>query len=66
MADTVFRGVIPPLKAIDNGDGTFSVAVYIIPPIVGGTDMVFRTVGPPLRATDNGDGTYLLTIREVY
>ena len=26
MADTTFRTTLPPLKAIDNGDGTYSVA----------------------------------------
>lgn len=37
MADSTFRGVFPPLKAIDNGDGTFSVAAIIpgMPPLTG-------------------------------
>jgi len=26
MADTTFRTTLPPLRAIDNGDGTYSVA----------------------------------------
>lgn len=29
MADTTFRTVLPPLKAVDNGDGTYSVAISI-------------------------------------
>ena len=29
MADTTFLGIFPALKAVDNGDGTFSVAVTI-------------------------------------
>ena len=37
MADTTFRTVLPALKAVDNGDGTYSVAVVIpgMPPLVG-------------------------------
>lgn len=30
MADTTFRTVLPALKAIDNGDGTYSIAVTSI------------------------------------
>ncbi len=39
MEDTVFFGVFPPLKAKDNGDGTFSIAVSIagMPPLTGMT-----------------------------
>ena len=29
MADTTFETVLPALKAVDNGDGTFSIAVSI-------------------------------------
>ena len=37
MADTTFRTVFPDLKAVDNGDGTYSVAVSIpgMPPLTG-------------------------------
>ncbi len=37
MADTVFVSVFPALKAIDNGDGTYSVAARIagMPPLTG-------------------------------
>ena len=39
MADTTFLGIFPALKAVDNGDGTFSVAVTIpgMPPLTGMT-----------------------------
>jgi hypothetical protein len=30
MADTTFRGTLPPLKARDNGDGTYSVATILM------------------------------------
>lgn len=66
MADKVFETVLPPLKAIDNGDGTYSMSVipiYAVPP--GGTDTVFTTVKPNLKAVDFGDGTYLLSVKEV-
>jgi hypothetical protein len=29
MADTTFRTVLPALRAVDNGDGTYSVAVVM-------------------------------------
>lgn len=31
MADTTFRTILPPLRAFDNGDGTFSVSAVISP-----------------------------------
>ncbi len=39
MADTTFLGIFPALKAVDNGDGTFSIAVTIpgMPPLTGMT-----------------------------
>lgn len=61
MVDTVFRTIIPPLKAIDNGDGTYSVAIAILNPVAG-TDTTFDIVYPPLKAVDNGDDTYLLSV----
>ena len=66
MADTTFRTALPLLKAIDLGDGTYSVAVVIVPAIVGGTDITFKTVQPPLKAVDNGDGTYSIRVEEAY
>ena len=64
VADTVFRTIIPPLKAIDNGDGTYSVAVVILDP-AGGTDTTFNIVHPPLEAVNNGDNTYLLSVEVI-
>ena len=61
MADSTFSTVLPPLKAIDNGDGTYLVAVYPLFPAAG-TDLTFTNVLPPLKAVDNGDGTYLLKV----
>jgi hypothetical protein len=59
MADTTFRIVLPALKAIDNGDGTYSMAIEAMPDIVG-ADTTFVGVIPPLKAKDNGDGTFSL------
>ncbi len=64
MADTVFRTIIPPLKAVDNGDGTYSVAVVMLDPAAG-TDLTFTDVFPALKAVDNGDGTYLLSVEAI-
>jgi hypothetical protein len=62
MADTTFRTALPDLKAVDLGDGTYAIAVVIIPAIVGGTDTTFKNVSPDLKAVDNGDGTYSLPV----
>ncbi len=35
MADTTFKTVLPPLKAVDNGDGTYSAAVSIAAQCLG-------------------------------
>ena len=59
MADTTFKIVIPPLKAVDNGDGTYSMAIAAMP-VVGGVDTTFVGILPALKAVDNGDGTYSL------
>lgn len=61
MADTTFVKTLPPLKAVDNGDGTYSLAVCVLNPAAG-TDTVFAGVIPPLKAIDNNDGTYLMSI----
>lgn len=61
MADTTFKTVNPPFKAVDNGDGTYSVAVSILNPVAG-TDLTFTHTIPLVKAVDNGDGTYLLKI----
>ena len=62
MADTTFRVVLPALKAIDLGDGTYAVAVEHTVPPGGGTDTIFNNVFPPLKAIDLGDGTYAICI----
>ena len=64
MADTVFRNTTPPLKAVDLGDGTYSLAVYMFADI-GGTDVTFKSVLPALKAKDLGDGTYALAVEVV-
>ena len=61
MVDTIFRGVKPSLKAVDNGDGTFTVALTSMAVAGVGTDTIFPT-SPPLKAIDNGDGTYSVAI----
>ena len=62
MAGKVFIGISPPLKAVDNGDGTYSIA--IAPRISPGglTDDVFSGVSPSLKAVNYGDGTYLIKL----
>jgi len=64
MADTTFATIKPPLKAVDNGDGTYSVAVYLLDPAAG-TDLTFADTIPPVKAVDNGDGTYLLQVEVI-
>ena len=52
MADTTFTMMVPGLKAVDLGDGTFGLSVS---PITGsGTDTVFPGTDPPIRAVDTG------------
>jgi len=63
MPDSTFQTVLPPLKAKDNGDATYAVAVYQVPMFVG-TDLTFNTL-PPLKAVDNGDGTYSVMVKLV-
>ena len=62
MADTTFRLVIPDLKAVDNGDDTYSLNVTEVTVPGGGTDTVFANTNPPLKAIDLGDGTYAISI----
>jgi len=59
MPDTVFRGAYPPVKAVDNGDGTYSVAVAVVNDT--GIYDVFQTVYPPLRAVKLADNTYAVS-----
>ncbi len=40
MADTIFVGIFPPHKAVDNGDGTYSVAVKDV-----NSDAILAAVG---------------------
>lgn len=61
MADTIFEGTIPPLKAVDMGDGTYAMAIRSMPD-VGGTDIVLTIIRPGLKAFDNGDDTYSMAI----
>ncbi len=61
MADTTFRTTLPPLKAVDLGDGTY--ALCIVPLIVPGVShTTFRTILPALKAIDNGDGTFSVSV----
>ena len=65
MADTTFVLVLPALKAVDNGDGTYSLPLSQQAIPGGGTDLTFVGVKPPLKAIDNGDGTYSLAVKSV-
>ncbi len=58
MADTVFRVILPLLKAVDNGDRTYSLSVEAV--LGGGIDTVFKNTSPPLKAVNLGDGTYAI------
>ena len=60
MADTTFKMVLPALKAVDFGDGTYGVSAADMPAGVG-VDTIFVGVSPPLKAIDNGDGTYSIS-----
>jgi len=61
MADTTFRTILPALKAVDSGDGTFKVMASSQGLPVGGTDLTFTNILPPLKAVDNGDDTYSIS-----
>jgi len=58
MADTIFQTTSPPLKAVDNGDGTYSIAVAVVNDT--GDYSVFNKVLPPLRAVKLADSTYAI------
>ncbi len=57
--DTVFRGAFPPVRAVDNGDGTYSVAVAVVNDT--GVYETFNTALPPLRAVKLADNTYAIS-----
>ncbi|KKL51724.1 hypothetical protein LCGC14_2292660, partial [marine sediment metagenome] len=61
MADTIFRTIVPDLKAVDNGDGTFSLAVQIVgmPPLTG------LTAGELLVASSATAATWTNTIDQL-
>ncbi|MDD5049921.1 MAG: hypothetical protein PHH09_13430 [Methanoregulaceae archaeon] len=61
MADTVYRNTTPPVKAVDNGDATYSVAVFSEIP-AGAGNTVFSNVSPPLGAIKLADGTYAVAV----
>ena len=62
MPDSTFQSITPPLKAVDNGDGTFAQAVVVTVVAGTGTDTVFAGMIPLLKAVDNGDGTYSVAV----
>lgn len=65
MADTTFATILPPIKAVDLGDGTSSIAVQepVVP--AGGTDLTLANVIPPIKVVDLGDGTYAIAVSPV-
>jgi hypothetical protein len=67
MADTTFKTVLPPLKAIDNNDGTFSVAsgIQVMPAnvtVIGTIDANGEIVAIVL---PNGCGTVALQVLNI-
>ena len=52
MADTTFQTTIPPVKAVDQGDGTYSKACVIYAD--SGIYTTFAKTFPPLRAVQIG------------
>ena len=62
MADTTFNMIIPALKAVDLGDGTYAMGVSIQPETAAPTNLTFATVLPALKAVDLGDGTYAISV----
>ncbi len=64
MADSTFVTILPALKAVDNGDGTYSVSAVLVP-VGGGSDTVFAGISPPLKAHDNGDGSFAVSCYQV-
>ncbi len=62
MVDKTYNLLIPTTKAVDNGDGTHSLAVAVEAIVGVGTDTTFRNILPPLKAVDNGDGTYSVAV----
>jgi len=64
MADTTFRDLLPPTKAVDLLDGTFAMSVAATAPAPG-TDTTFRNIFPPLKAVDLGDGTYAVAVEVI-
>jgi len=59
MADTTFQTTSPPLKAVDNGDDTYSIAVAVVNDT--GVYITFDRVLPSLRAVKLADNTYAIS-----
>ena len=64
MADTTFRTILPPTKAHDNGDTTFSVRVQFRSDVTGGVATMID-VFPPLKLMELADGTYAMAVKQV-
>jgi hypothetical protein len=65
MTDTTFSNAYPALKAVDLGDGTYSLAVVIMEPSAT-VKKSFHNMTPLLKASTEGDSIYLLTVTERY
>ena len=58
MPDSVFQTTNPPVKAVDQGDGTYALSCTVYDDT--GTYETFVKTFPPLRAMNLGDGTYAI------
>ena len=61
MADDTFRTVLPRLKAVDNGDGTYSMPIKHSDLVSGGSDTVCTDTVPRIRFRDLGSTQYALS-----
>jgi len=61
VADKTFNLLIPPTKAVDNGDGTFSPTVDIANMEMAGSRTISDVI-PPTKVTAYGDGTFALAM----
>lgn len=60
MGDKTYNLLIPATKAIDNGDGTFSLAVDVASVAPGVNDSTLKDMLPSIKVISLSDGTFAL------